>query len=239
MSPGPASVAEDCHDDHQKCDDNRKGEDHVERQPEPSPPSDPLRRPISVDQVLGRRAVRHAPVRLRLIRRVPSAVLGLPPALWGAATAPAILSIHPPVGASLIHRRTPTACSTPAAKPARPSPGKKSPTPPPTSAMRPPTALVRQPDRSEAPTNARAGARSASRSARWKRHGRSLPVLFPCSPPAPPRDFRPLPVSGGQWRLTRLDPLTWVNALVGDRISGALDRIRTCAHGSGGRCSIP
>jgi hypothetical protein len=128
---GSASVGEGCNDDRREGDNDRKGEDHIDRPADRPPPrSGPLRRASAAGKVCrgGGWAVRHVWARLVLIRRVPSPVLGLPPARWRAATMPALSRIHPPVGASLVHRRTP---QLPAARPAEsawPSPGKESPT---------------------------------------------------------------------------------------------------------------
>jgi hypothetical protein len=104
-----ASDREGGNDDHCDCDDNGQGEGDVEG---PSPPSAPghVRRwakPAGEACWSGRRAVRHAPARLTLVRWMPSAVWALPPARRWTTPMPALPCIHPPVGASLVHRRTP------------------------------------------------------------------------------------------------------------------------------------
>jgi hypothetical protein len=69
---------------------------------------------------------------------------------------------------------------------------------------------------------------------------RSVPDQPPLrAPPTLPPQL-PVPRSPfGSSTVSRPNPLTWTSSLVSAKSQGALGRIRTCAHGSGGRCSIP
>jgi hypothetical protein len=80
--------------------------ERTRRAPELFPPCHPLRRAASADEVgrAGGRVVRHFSARHVLPWRVPSVVLGLPPACRRSAAVPAFALIHPPVGASAVHR---------------------------------------------------------------------------------------------------------------------------------------
>jgi hypothetical protein len=110
-----ASDREGGNDDHCDCDDSGQGEGDVEGPGLPSAPGHVRRwaKPAGEAGWSGRRAVRQAPARLTLIRWMPSAVWALPPARRWTTPMPALPCIHPPVGASLVHRRTPNCSQRP------------------------------------------------------------------------------------------------------------------------------
>jgi hypothetical protein len=90
---------------HHDGDDRHRGEHRAAGPPGPPPPSDRVRRVGAAREVrcAGGRTIAHLAGRVVISGRVPSTVLGLPPARRGEAAVPLTAGVHPPIGVCLVH----------------------------------------------------------------------------------------------------------------------------------------